>query len=274
MTYTEYVAALQFLAVMQDTNGQALLNQILPQVISYAELKMYRDPDLDFLAMRTTDTTQITTRGLRSVPVPSQIIIVEGVSLFLPANTRPTADLGVPAGMTRVPLLRTTQEWLDTTWPTESLVQPPAPFETYYAMFSEEEASTGDDPVPGPSGFLIGPTVDDAYYIEVTGTFRPAPLSEANPQTFISIYLPDLMLSASMIFVAGFQKSFGQQSDDPRLAMSWSQLYREQKQGAAVEEARKRSMSSGWSPYAPAPIANVPRTGMPMPQMPAGQPGR
>ena len=106
----------------------------------------------------------------------------------------------------------------------------------------------------------------------MTGTFRPAPLSEANPQTFISVYLPDLMLSASMIFVAGFQKSYGQQSDDPRLAMSWEQLYREQKGSAAVEEARKKSQSASWSPYPPAPVANLPRTGMPMPQMPGGQP--
>lgn len=272
MTYAEYVAALQFLAVMQDTNGQALLAQILPQTISFAELLMYRDPDLDFLATRMTDTSQITTRGLRSVPILPAFIVVEGVTLFLPANTKPTAQ-GVPINMQRVPLLRTTRSWLDTTWPTESIVQPPAPFETYWAMFSEEEAAEGDDPLPGPSSFLIGPTVDNTYYVEVTGTFRPAPLSAGNPQTFISVYLPDLMLSASMIFVAGWQKSYGQQSDDPRMAMSWKQLYETQKGGAAVEEARKKSQSAGWSPYSPAPIANLPRTGIPMPQMPP-QPGR
>lgn len=273
MTYTEYVAALQFLAVMQDTNGQALLNQILPQVISYAELRMYRDPDLDFLAMRTTDTTQITTRGIRSVPIPPQFVIVEEVTLFLPANTRPTSALGVPAGMQRVPLLRTTQPWLDLVWPTESLVQPPAPFETYYAIFSEGEIAVGDDPVPGPSAFLIAPTPDDTYYAEVNGTFRPAPLSETNQQTFLSLYLPDLMLSASMVFVAGFQKSYGQQSDDPKLAMSWEAIYQEQKGSAAVEEARKHSRSYGWTPYAPAPLANVQRTGAHLPQ-PSAQVGQ
>jgi hypothetical protein len=272
MTYAEYVAALQFLAVMQDDNGKALLNQILPQVISYAELRMYRDPDLDFLAMRTTDTTQFTTRGLRSVPIAPQFIIVEEVSLLLPANTRPTEALDVPAGMQRVPLLRTTQPFLDVTWPIESLVQAPAPFETYFALFSQQESSTGDDPVPGPSAFLVAPTPDNTYYAEVSGTFRPAPLSETNPQTFLSVYLPDLMLSASMVFVAGFQKSFGQQSDDPRLAMSWEQLYREQKQDASVEEARKQSRSAGWSPYAPTPPANMPRAGSYLPQMPPGQP--
>lgn len=268
MTYDEYVAALQFLAVMQDPNGQALLNQILPQVISYAELRIYRDPELDFLATRTTDTTSITQRGIRSALIPPQFVVVEGVTLLLPANTRPTAALGVPANMERVSLLRADRDFLDTTWPIESLVQRPAHFETYYAIFSQQETAEGDDPVPLPSSFLIAPTPDNTYYAELTGTFRPAALSATNPQTFISVFLPDLMLSASMVFVAGTQKSYGQQSDDPRLAMSWEQLYTKQKQGAAVEEARKKSQSSGWSPYPPAPLANIPRTGMPMPQVP------
>ena len=269
MTYAEYIAALQLLAVMQDANGQALLAEILPQVIQYAELRLYRDPDLDFLATRTTDVSQKTTRGFRSVPIPAQFIVVEAVSLILPANTLPTI-----AGAQRLPLLRTTRPWLDTVWPVESIVQPPAPFETYWAMFSEEEAAEGDDPLPGPSAFLIGPTPDDVYVAEVTGTFRPAPLSAANPQTFISIYLPDLMLSASMVFVAGFQKSYGQQSDDPRLAMSWEQIYQEQKRSAAVEEARKKSLSVGGSPYPPALLAGMPRSGAPsappIPQRPGG----
>jgi hypothetical protein len=266
VTYAEYVAALQFLAVMQDANGQALLNQILPQVISYSELRLYRNPLLDFLAARTTDTTQITTRGIRSVPIPPQIVVVEEVSLLLPANTRPTAALGVPAGMQRVPLLRTTQPWLDLTWPTESLVQAPVPFETYYALFSEEETTVGDDPIPGASSFLIGPTVDDAYYVEVNGTFRPAPLSEANPQTFISIYLPDLMISTSMVWICGMQKNFGAAADDPRSALYWEAIVREQLQSSQVEEARKKSLSVGSSSYAPTPLAGMLRTG------PAGPP--
>ena len=83
MTYAEYIAALQLLAVMQDANGQALLAEILPQVIQYAELRLYRDPDLDFLATRTTDVSQKTTRGFRSVPIPAQFIVVEAVSLIL-----------------------------------------------------------------------------------------------------------------------------------------------------------------------------------------------
>ena len=264
MTYDEYVAALQFLAVMQDANGQALLNQILPQVISYSEMRLYRNPLLDFLATRTTDDTQITTRGIRSVPIPPQFIVIEGVSLYLPANTRPTATLGVPYGMQRVPLLRTTRSWLDTTWPIESLVQAPAPFETYWAMFSEEETAEGDDPVLGPSSFLIGPTVDNSYYVEVTGTFRPAPLSAANPVTFISMYLPDLMISTSMVWICGMQKNFGAAADDPRSALYWEAIVREQLQSAQVEEARKKSLSIGSSPYPPTPLAGLPRVGVPM----------
>jgi hypothetical protein len=36
--------------------------------------------------------------------------------------------------------------------------------------------------------------------------------------TILSLYVPDLFVAAAMIFMAGYQKDFGSQSDDPQAA--------------------------------------------------------
>jgi hypothetical protein len=79
------------------------------------------------------------------------------------------------------------------------------------------------------------------------GTTRPTPLSAANPVTFLSANLPDLLLAASMVFMAGYEKSFGAQSDDPQLAQSWETQYGKLFASANTEEARKRFAGSAWS---------------------------
>lgn len=268
MTYDEYVTQIQAFAWVGeegDPSGAALLQTVLPQIIADAELRMYRDPKLDFLATRTTDITQKTTRGLRSVPVAPQMIVVETVALITPANTLPTV-----LGAQRLPLLRVAEPWHDMTWPTESMVQAPRPFETYWDLFSEEEAAEGDDPLPGPSAIMISPTPDDAYFVEQKGTFRPSPLSSTNQTTFISVFLPDLFVSASMVLVSAWQRKFGQPNDP--MAMTWEAHYQEQLKGAAVEESRKKSLSVGSSPYTPSPLAGMPRVGSPLPSAP-GQAG-
>jgi hypothetical protein len=277
MTYDEYVAQIQnFAWVGQegDPSGAALLDAVLPQIIIDAELRMYRDPRLDFLATRTTDITQRTQRGIRSVPIAPQMVVLEAVSLILPANTPPVitgTQPNPPIMPQRVPLLRTSRPWLDLTWPIEAMVKTPVPFETYWALFSQQETAEGDDPVPGPSAILIGPTVDDVYVVEQTGTFRPAPLSPTNPTTFISTDLPDLFFSASMVLVSAWQRKFGLPGD--QMAMSWDQHYEMEVRGASVEEARKKALSVGQSPYTPMPLAGMPRVGSPLQSAPgAGAP--
>jgi hypothetical protein len=256
MNYTDYTAALSQMTGLKDANGQVLLTALLPRIIEYAELRLFRDPELDFLAAYTTDTTQTTSPGVRNVSIPTQFIVIEEVRLILPANTRPDTDHSL-----RIPLLRVDRSFLDLTWPMSSATMTPSPWQTYYALWTEEAQQEDVQP---PSSIIIAPTVDAAYVIEYIGTFRPPPLSANNQQTFLSMFLPDLMISASMIFACGgLLKAYGAMSDDPRAAVSWEAIYTEQKKGAAVEEARKRMESSGWSARAPAPLANISRTSLP-----------
>jgi hypothetical protein len=233
--YTEFVTSLQTELVIQDPSGIANLAIVLPRIIEYAELRMYRE--FDFLATRTRDSTQQSTIGIRQVPIPPQLLVIEEVSVVIPAGAQP-AD----AGAERVTLLRTSRQFLDLTWPQESLTSPPVPFETYYAIFSEQEqADEGTGNIP--NAVLIGPTLDGNYHVEFAGTFRPQPLSEGNPNTILTALFPDAFFAAAMISAAGYQRDYGRQSDDPQMAMSWEAIYQGLKPGITIEEGRKLSLS-------------------------------
>jgi hypothetical protein len=107
--------------------------------------------------------------------------------------------------------------------------------------------------------FLVGPYPDQPYYVEIVGTYRPDSLSSSNQTTFISLYLPDLFIMASMVYVSGYQRNFGRQSDDPAMAQSYENQYQTLLKGAAVEEARKKFEASGWTSQSPAPVASPSR---------------
>lgn len=265
MTYDEYVSALQVLLIKQDPTGIANLNIILPRAIEYAELRMLRDSNLDFLSTRTSDLSQATATGSRKVHVPEKFVILENVSLITPAGT---ADPHT-AGAQRIRLLRATRDFIDTTWPDESQTQAPALFETYWALFSAQENESEEGTSALPNDVLISPTPDNQYQVEFLGVYRPDPLSADNPETFISVNLPDLMISASMVWlIGGWERDFGAQSDDPRTALSWEAIYQEQLKSAAVVSARQKAQGAGWSAYGAPPVANVPRTSAP--PLPAG----
>jgi hypothetical protein len=95
----------------------------------------------------------------------------------------------------------------------------------------------------------------------VVGTYRPASLSAdpATQTTFISLYLPDLLIMASMVYISGYQRNFGRANDDPQMAVSYESQYKTLMQGAMVEEARKKFQSSGWTSMSPSPVATPTR---------------
>lgn len=233
MNYAEYVSAVETILVI--TPGNAKFASVLPRMIEYAELRMIRD--LDFLQTVGTDVVPLVA-GNRSVTLPSELVVVNSANVVTPAATLP--DDGV-----RNPLQRVTVDFLNFAWPQASASSADQ-IPQYYAMLDQWTA-------------IVAPAPGGAFNFEVVGTFRPEPLSESNPTTFISTYLPDLFLAASLVFGAGYQRDFGSQSDDPQLAISWEQTYKSLLGGAAVEEARKKSMSEGWTPYMPVPIATPPR---------------
>lgn len=218
-------------------------NVIIPRAIEYAELMMYRDPDLNFITTRKVDASGNFTSGSRSFITTGNIIIVEQLAAITPVGAG-------PAGGTRVQFQRTSVDFINQAWPTEATVAAPsvAGPGPWFAMLTDTAA-------------IVAPTPDQNYTAEVTGVFRPTPLAQnAAATSYLTLNLPDLFIAASMIYWAGVMKDYGAQTDDPKLAQSWSNQYEVLKKGAAVESARQRAQSAGWSPYTPTPVATPPRS--------------
>ena len=109
------------------------------------------------------------------------------------------------------------------------------------------------------SNFIVGPWPDQAYQIELVGTFRPASLSSTNTSTVLSTYWPDMLIMATMIYISGYQRNFGRENDDPQMAVTYESQYKGLLASAAVEEARKKFQSAAWSSMEPAPVATPTR---------------
>jgi hypothetical protein len=233
LTYAQYKTQIATLAVVEETDPAFL--EILPQMITYAENRMCRD--LDFLFTSTSLTGYAIVPGSRAVTIPEGTLVVsEQINVLTPAGTV-NPNLG-----TRNPLLPVTKEFLDAVYGNATSTGVPK----YWCPFNDNL-------------FLVGPYPDQQYYVEIVGTYRPASLSSSNTTTFISLYLPDVFIMASMVYVSGYQRNFGRQSDDPAMAQSYESQYQTLLKGAAVEEARKKFEASGWTSQAPAPVATPTR---------------
>ena len=237
LTYSEYVTQLAELAVVPASDPD--FQTILPQAIQHAELRI--DRDLDFLSTVTSNVNldvQVSSASLSPIIVYPQgtFVTVQNVNVILPAGqTDPNL-----AGNTRQPLLPVTKEYLQYTWNSATNANVP----TYFGMIDDHT-------------LLLGPYPDRTYYFEIVGTIRPAPLSATNPTTFISQYLPDLFLMASMVYVSGYQRNFsGATANDPQMPVNYEMQYQTLLKSAVVEEARKKFQSSAWASQSPTPLAS------------------
>jgi len=230
-----YIDQIATMAVVQ-VNDPAYVT-ILPQMITYAENRMYRD--LDFLFTSVSNTSYACTIGSRSIAVPAGTFVVpEQINIITPAGTTN------PDNGTRVPLLPTTKEFLDACYGSGLSANRGVP--QYFAPFDDFT-------------FLIGPYPDAAYQVEIVGTIRPASLSATNTTTFISLYLPDLFIMASMIYVSAYQRNFGRANDDPQMAVSYESQYQALLKSALMEENRKKFGAAAWSSQSPSVVATPTR---------------
>lgn len=240
LTYTTYKTQIAQMAVVAEDDVNFLA--ILPMMIDYANLRICRDLDLMFTSVSLHGAAYKLTAGNRNLsfsqelPNGTSFVVSEQINLITPAGqTNPDAA-------TRTPLMPTTKEFLDAVYGSATNTAQPK----YFVPFNE-------------TLFFVGPTPNADYYVEVVGTIRPAPLSATVPTTFISQYLSDLLVMASMIYISAYQRNFGKESDDPQMAMSYESQYQLLLKSAGVEEARKKFEAAGWSSQSPAPVASPTR---------------
>jgi hypothetical protein len=325
LTYSQYVTQIATMAVVAE-NDPAFVT-ILPQMITYAENRMYRDIDFMFTSTSLHGLSFVLSPGDRNLSFninlasnsdaqagtfvvseqinlltgPSELVVTgasgTGSAATLTYSDAYTFSVGqtivvsgmVPLGyngtyavtsstygsvtyastttdsMTvagkidgsmnaststnpdtsnRVPLLPTTKEFLDAVYGSSFVANRGQP--QYFVPFNE-------------TLFFVGPVPDQAYPVEVVGTYRPNSLSATNTSTFISLYLPDVFIMASMIYISAYQRNFGRANDDPQMAVTYESQYQALLKSAMVEEARKKFEAAGWSSQSPSPVATPTR---------------
>lgn len=243
--YTGYQVQLGTLMALTSGNPSAppadpYFQQILPACIDYASNRIYRDLDIQ---STTANTTVTTTSGTPFVSLPyfpddptqETVYVVESMSVQATASGQPL--------ITQDTMLTPVDKgFLMSTYPpaywTTAQGQP-----KYYYIQDQSTAQ-------------VGPCPDQVYTIYLVFTYRPTPLSATNTTTILTQIWPDLFLAASMVFMSGYQKSFGAQADDPKMALSWEQQYQDLLKGALVEESSKKAMDVNYTPLRSSPFAN------------------
>jgi hypothetical protein len=247
LTYNALVTQVSLLAAytVQTVNGVVVgmepdFNTLIPQMLNYAEQRIQRD--LELLALQTFSPAYTLTAGNPILDVPvADFVVVQDV---LVAGT---------------PLSAAARAYIQTVWPPSSTPGQP----TVFAMVGGDFATQGLT----SNMILVGPIPDEAYPVTLVGTVRSISLaSYANATqadtmtTWISTWLPDLLVVAAMIYVSAYQRDFGRQSDDPQLAQSYETQYGTLLASVSKEEYRKRLEADAWSGRAPSPEATPTRT--------------
>lgn len=250
LTYNGYVTQIATLAVVNTTTTNSIVvgvdpafNAIIPQMLNYAELRIQRD--LDLLPSQITNTTYTLSVGTNVLSV--------SVNDFVTLQT-----VSIVSGTETSPLLPVTKQFLQNVYNDSSSLATPM----YFAIYGGDASTFGNT----YQNIIVGPYPDQSYPLLLTGTARMPTLyqyattANANTSTtFISTNLPDLLLMASMIYISGFQRNFGRQSDDPAMSQSYESQYKALLAGAQPEEYRKKFEASAWSSNSQSPVATPTR---------------
>ncbi len=233
MDYATYKTQIATMTVIDEDDPNFVIT--LPSAIEYATLRMCRD--IDFLSTVATSVVGFTPLN-RTLTIGNDLFVtLQQINVLTPVGT---SD---PSQGTRNTLLPVSKEYLDMVWPSSTGATVPDSF----AMLNQ-------------ATIIVGPWPDAAYSAELVGTQRPAMLSEANQNTFISTYLPDLFVQASMIYISEYQRNFSSASaNDPQMPVNYESQYKGLLVGASIEEARKKFSSVGWTSMSPSPVATPTR---------------
>jgi|FreactTroBogLake_1042271.scaffolds.fasta_scaffold05544_6 hypothetical protein len=222
-----------------DTN----FNAIISQMLNYAELRIQRDLDLNQSMVPNTNYNFSSGNNVLSISIDDYVTL-ETVSIV--------------SGTSTIPLNPTTKEFIQNTYNDSSYLSIPQ----YFAIYGGDASTSGNT----YQNIIIGPYPNQNYPALLVGTIRMPSLyqfantSQANTSTnFISTYLPDLLIMASLIYISAYQRNFGRMSDDPSMAQSYEGQYQALLRPALTEEYRKKFEASAWSSSSQSPVATPTR---------------
>ena len=213
MNYLEYAMTIANQVPVDKSSTQ--FQSFLPAAINYAEQRIYRE--LNLLTTRIRNSSSTCTANSRSFTIPN-------ATGSIPFTT--VTEISIIVAGNRNVLMSAAKKLVDTVAPTDTATSASAVPSMYY-LLNQQTA-------------IFGPSPGSAYTVEVTGTYRPAPLSASNTTTFLTNYLPDLFVAASMVYAGNNMRDFGIEGGNAALAQSWEQQYEALFASANSEETRKR----------------------------------
>jgi len=221
------------------------LQQVLPQILAYAESRISRD--LDMLSSQTSNLYTLAA-GVNVFSLP--------VGDFQTVQTLEIVQSYNGQVVNACPLVSVSKEFIQNCCSGLACAGQPK----YYAMYGDNFGSEQDT----ATNILFGPPPNFAYSLRVTGTacqpslYANAETGVADTEyTYISNYYPDLLVMASMIFISAYQRNFSATSDSPDMGQSYEKQYQALRLGAIPLENRRKGQASGWSAYA-TPTAATP----------------
>ena len=250
LTYNGYVTQVATMAIVNTTTSSgvvvgvdAAFNAIIPQMLNYAELRIQRD--LDLFPAISSNTSYTLTAGSN--------LLTLSINDFVTLQT-----ISIVSGGAIYPLLPVSKQVLQNVYGDTAYTAMPA----YFAPYGGDAATYGNT----SQIYIVGPYPDQSYPVTLTGLVRMQTLAVnattalANTgTTFISTYLPDMLLQASMIYISQFQRNFGPASNDPQMGPTYEAQYQTLLKGAQGEEYRKKFEAAAWSSNSISPVATPTR---------------
>lgn len=245
LDYNGYVTQMGVMAIVNTQTVSGVVQgvdppftAIIPSMLNYAEDRIARDVAL-YSALTSLPYTLSVGNNTLSISV-NDFVTVQTVGLTVNGQF--------------TPLLPVSKEFIQNCYP--STATPAAP--QYFAMVGGDQATGGNT----SNNILVGPPPDNNYPVSVFGTIRmPSLFKFANAgqatgnYTFISTWLPELLIMASMLYITAFQRNFSATSDQAEMGVNYEQQYTALLRAVATEEARKRFEVSAWSSMPPAVAA-------------------
>jgi hypothetical protein len=250
LTYNSLVTQVCLLAPYQYSTVSGVVTPqapeftaLIPQMLNYAEQRIQRDMEL--LNQQIMRGPYSLAAGVNQLAVPpSDILTIQDVLVTIG---------GVPTPMNPV-----SKAYMLMVWPASAAPGPPKVF----ALQGGDAATQGLT----STIVLLGPPLDQPYQANVIGQARSPTLASYatsvdadTKSTWISTWLPDLLVMACMIYVSAYQRDFGRQSDDPQMAVSYEAQYQGLLDGANKQEFQRRWEADAWSAMAKSPVATPTR---------------
>jgi hypothetical protein len=197
MTYDELVTNIRNYT---EVNANVFTNAVINTFITMAENQILREIDLDVFKVEATANM---TSGNKFLSAPSDILTHRYMM--------------ITSGSNQIFLDFRDTSFMKEYWPNGSTTGVPK----YYSVWDQNT-------------FYVAPTPGANYVVELGYIYRPAQLSSANPNTWISINAPEALLYACLIQAYSYTKG------PDNMLQYFKNSYREAVQGLGIEQQGRR----------------------------------